>query len=67
MEESKRTMYSAKQVSEIFGISVSYAYKIIDMLNRELSQAGYLTIPGKVDSLYLEKRYFPANGVIVHA
>ena len=55
----KRKMLTAKQVAEILEISNSYAYKIIDQLNGELRKAGYLTIPGKVDSLYLEKRYFP--------
>ena len=33
----------------------------IDQLNEELKKSGYLTIPGKVDSLYLKKRYFPSE------
>lgn len=61
MEESKRMMYSAKQVSEVLGISVSYAYKIIDRLNKELIKSGYLVIPGKIDSQYLQNRFFPPN------
>ena len=60
MDERTRKLLNAQQVSEYLGISVSYAYKIIDKLNRELEKAGYLTIHGKVDSLYLTKRYFPA-------
>lgn len=60
MSENTRTMLNAQQVSEHLGISVSYAYKIIDKLNRELEKAGYLTIHGKVDSLYLSRRFFPA-------
>ena len=60
-EVEKRKMLTAKQVAEILEISNSYAYKIIDQLNGELRKAGYLTIPGKVDSLYLEKRYFPSE------
>lgn len=56
---STRKMLNAKQVAELLGISVSYAYKVIEQLNRELSKAGYLTINGKVDSLYLIKRFFP--------
>lgn len=58
MDESIGRMLSAKQVSEILDISVSYAYKIIDQLNGELKKAGYLTLHGKVDSLYLNKRFF---------
>ena len=56
---STRKMLNAKQVAELLGISVSYAYKVIEQLNREVSKAGYLTINGKVDSLYLIKRFFP--------
>lgn len=61
----KRKMLNAKEVAEVLEISNSYAYKIIDQLNGELQKAGYLTIPGKVDSLYLEKRYFPSEGKIL--
>ena len=60
MENNTRQLLGAKQVSEILGISLSFAYKVIDQLNRELEKAGYLTIRGKVDSLYLSQRYFPA-------
>ena len=56
-----RKMLNAKEVAEVLEISNSYAYKIIDQLNRELQKAGYLTIPGKVDSFYLRKRYFPSE------
>lgn len=57
--EQRRKMLSAKEVSELLDISNSYAYKVINQLNKELEKAGYLTIHGKVDSLYLNKRYFP--------
>lgn len=60
MPENTRTMMNAQQVSEYLGVSVSYAYKIIDKLNRELEKAGFLTIHGKVDSLYLSRRFFPS-------
>ena len=53
--EYTRKMLNAKEVSELLDISNSYAYKVIDQLNRELEKAGYLTIHGKVDSLYLAK------------
>lgn len=61
MDGSTGRMLSAKQVAEILDISVSYAYKIIDQLNRELEKAGYLTLHGKVDALYLKKRFFPTT------
>lgn len=62
--DSTRKMLSANEVAELLGISNSYAYKVIDQLNRELEKSGYLTIRGKVDSLYLIKRYFPCESNI---
>ena len=62
---TERKMLNAKQVAELLDISVSYAYKVIDQLNKELTKAGYLTISGKVDSLYLYKRFFPKEERIV--
>lgn len=59
--ENNRKLLNAKEVAELLGISNSYAYKVIDKLNGELEKAGYLTISGKVDSLYLTKRYFPCE------
>lgn len=59
--ETTRKMLNAKEVAELLDISNSYAYKVIDQLNKELEKAGYLTIHGKVDSLYLKKRYFPCE------
>lgn len=59
MDDNIGRMLSSKQVAEILGISVSHAYKIIEQLNRELEKAGYLTLHGKVDAVYLNKRFFP--------
>ena len=53
----KRFM-TAQDVAEYLGISVSKAYQIIQLLNRELREKGYLTIAGKVSTVYfLEKVY----------
>lgn len=60
MELNTRQLIGAKEVSKRLGVSLSCAYKVIEQLNRELEKAGYLTIRGKVDSLYLESRYFPS-------
>lgn len=65
MNITERKMLNAKQVAELLDISVSYAYKVIDQLNKELMKAGYLTISGKVDSLYLYKRFFPNEEMII--
>lgn len=58
MSTTERKLLNAKEVAGMLGISVSYAYKIIGLLNEELANSGYLTINGKVDELYLHRRYF---------
>ena len=35
------------------------AYRVISQLNEELEKKGYLTLRGKVDRLYLHRRFFP--------
>lgn len=53
----KRFM-TAQDVADYMGVSVSKAYQIIKLLNRELREKGYLTIAGKVSTIYfLEKIY----------
>ena len=61
MTELTGRMINAKQVAEVLNISVSFAYKVIDHLNKELKKDGFLTIHGKVDSLYLTKRFFASG------
>jgi len=61
MTELTGRMINAKQVAEVLNISVSFAYKVIDQLNKELKKDGFLTIHGKVDSLYLTKRFFASG------
>ena len=54
----KGTMLGVDEVCERLRISRSYAYRIIRRLNSDLKEQGILTIPGKVNSAYLEERYF---------
>jgi len=61
MTEQIGRMINVKQVAEILDISVSSAYRVISQLNKELKRDGFLTIPGKVDSLYLTKRFFASS------
>lgn len=61
MCEQTGRMINAKKVAEVLNISVSFAYKVINQLNKELKNEGFLTIPGKVDSLYLTKRFFASS------
>ena len=49
---------NAKQVADDFGVSVNHAYKMIRLMNEELSSQGYLTVAGRVSrKYYLERIY----------
>ena len=48
----------ASEVAEELEISISYAYRIIKMLNDELSNMGYITITGRVNRQYFNERLY---------
>jgi len=49
---------SAEELKEIFGISKSKAYSLVQELNAELKEKGYLTVPGRVSRKYFEERFY---------
>lgn len=51
-------LYNAQEVAQILGVSESSAYKIIQKLNMELKEKGFITIRGKVPKKYLEERIY---------
>lgn len=44
------------EVAEELGVSVPYAYKIVQKLNEELKNKGFLTISGRVNKQYFMER-----------
>lgn len=46
-----------EEVAQELGVSKSYAYKIVQKLNEELKNKGFLTISGRVNKQY-NKQYF---------
>ena len=63
MRENEKIYITAKELSELLGISIGHAYKIIHQMNEELTKAGYLVISGKVPVRYFEKRWYGMEGV----
>lgn len=47
---------TADEVAREMNVSKAYAYKIIQRLNRELQEMGYLTVSGKVNRKYFMKK-----------
>lgn len=49
---------TAKEVSEVLGVSIGKAYKIIHKLNEELKEDGYITVSGKCSLKYFQKKVY---------
>lgn len=47
---------TAKEVSEIMGVSEGKAYSIIRELNSQLKEAGYITVQGKANRKYFYEK-----------
>lgn len=45
-----------QDVADELGVSKSYAYKIVQKLNAELKEQGFLTIAGRVNKQYFLER-----------
>ena len=46
-----------EEVAQELGVSVSYAYRIIQRLNAEMRENGYLTISGRINRKYFMERF----------
>ena len=44
------------EVAQELGVSKSYAYKIVQKLNAELKEKGFITISGRVNKQYFMER-----------
>ena len=45
-----------EEVAEELGVSKSYAYKIVQRLNKELKAMGYMTVAGRVSKQYFMEK-----------
>ena len=43
---------------KLTGVSQSKAYKIIQLLNKELKDKGYITIAGQVPTKFFSEKYY---------
>ena len=50
-----------EEVAQELGVSVSYAYKVIQRLNAELKGKGFLTISGRINRQYFNERLYGAG------
>jgi len=54
-------MMTVEDVAVELGVSHGHAYKLIRQLNQELSEAGYITIAGKIPRTYWQTKFFGYN------
>lgn len=52
----KQSFMRVDEVAQELGVSKSYAYKIVQKLNKELKNKGFLTISGRVNKQYFMER-----------
>lgn len=50
------TFLRVEEVAEEMGVSKSYAYKIVQKLNKELKSMGYITVSGRVNKQYFMEK-----------
>lgn len=53
-----KIFYSAQDVAELIGVSVSKAYQIIAQMNKELKEQGYIVQRGRVPIAYFSDRFY---------
>ena len=55
----KRKMYlSVEDVAEVFDISVSFAYRVVERMNAVLANKNYYVILGRVPTRYVEDKIY---------
>ena len=50
-----------EEVAQELNVSVSYAYKVIQKLNAELQEKGFITIAGRINRQYFNERLYGAG------
>ncbi|MDE5764094.1 MAG: DNA-binding protein [Ruminococcus sp.] len=53
---SDKSFMRVEDVARELDVSKSYAYKIVQQLNKELAEKGYLTISGRINRKYFLER-----------
>ena len=53
---AEKAFMHVDEVADELGISKSHAYKIVQQLNAELREMGYVTIAGRVNRKYFFKK-----------
>jgi Mn-dependent DtxR family transcriptional regulator len=55
---SNTPFIKAEEIAAALGVSPTYAYKIIQKMNKELKAQGYMTIAGRVSRQYFQEKFY---------
>lgn len=55
---SMKAFMRVEEVAEVLEVSVPYAYKLIQKMNAELREKGFITINGRVSREYFEEHLY---------
>ena len=58
MIKQNKIYITASELSELLGVSLGHAYKMIRSMNKELEKSGYIIVAAKLPRKYFEKRWF---------
>ena len=57
----EKIYFTAAEVAQMLGISLSKSYKLLQKLNAELDRKGFMTIKGKVPTAYFKENWYGAG------
>ena len=49
---------SVEDIAELFGLSVSFAYRVVERMNVDLASKNYYVILGRVPTRYVEDKIY---------
>lgn len=52
-----------EEVAEEMGVSLSYAYKLIRKLNKELASTGCVVIAGRIDRKFFHEKFYSTKNM----
>ena len=55
---NEKLYYTAAEVAEMIGVGRTTGYAFVKKMNKELQEAGYLVVDGKVPKDYFDEKYF---------
>ena len=55
---ANKYLMRADEIAEELGVSKPYAYKLMQRLNKELAEKGFLVINGRVSRKYFEEQIY---------